>query len=64
MFDLGGVSNSVDMQDLQEKERRKSWELNFSEAVIKNFEEHSRLVRSGEYKLGRFIKRMIRPFSK
>lgn len=64
IFDMGGVSNSESMQALQTLERRKSWKLNFSEAAIKNFEAHTRLIRSREYKLGQLIKKIFKPFSK
>lgn len=64
VFDLGGISNSPAMKELQEKERRESWQLNFSPAAIKSFEEHTRLLRSREYKVGQWIKRIFKPFSR
>lgn len=58
VFDLGGVSNSQHAATLQEQERKKSWELNFSKPVIKLFEEKTRLMRSREYRWGKWFTRL------
>lgn len=63
IFDLSGVSNNDAMNNLQTAERKQSWKLNFSDAVIESFEEYTRLLRSGELKLGRAIKNIVKPFS-
>lgn len=63
VFDLGGISNSPDMSKRQEEERKKSWELNFSDPVIEVFEKKTRMLRSREYKLGRWVMKFLKPFS-
>lgn len=62
IFDLKGISNSPEMAELQTLERKKSWELNFSPKMIETFEEHTRLLRSREYKLAKLLKRILKPF--
>ncbi len=62
LFDLGGISNTPRMQELQSIERKKSWELNFSEPVIEVFENNTRLLRSREYKLGKLAMKILKPF--
>jgi len=64
VFDLGGVSNSADMSERQNAERQKSWELNFSAAVIEVFESNTRMLRSREYKLGKLAMVFLKFFSR
>ena len=61
IFDLGGISNTEEMSALQTQERKKSWQLNFSNPVIETFEENTRLLRSREYKLGKLFMRFKKP---
>lgn len=62
VFNLSGVSNSAEYAELHRTERKKSWELNFSPAVIRAFEEKTRLLRSCEYKLGKLVMKILKPF--
>ncbi len=59
VFDLKGISNNPENDKLQSEERKKSWLVNFSPAVVASFEEHTRLLRSGEYALGKKIKKLF-----
>jgi glycosyltransferase involved in cell wall biosynthesis len=64
IFDLSGISNSEKNNELQTAERKKSWQLNFSESEIEAFEKHTRYVRSREYKVAQLFKKIFNPFSK
>lgn len=64
VFDMGGISNTAGLSDLQAQERKRSWELNFSGTIIAAFEDYTRLQRSREYKLSKFIKAVLNPFSR
>ncbi|MBL7911112.1 MAG: glycosyltransferase [Bacteroidia bacterium] len=64
IFDLGGISNSEASNELHTIERRKSWQLNYTDAEIEAFEKYTQLVRSREYKVGQLFKKIFKPFSK
>ncbi|MBA2611416.1 MAG: glycosyltransferase [Bacteroidetes bacterium] len=64
IFDLGGISNSDKNNELHAKERKKSWQLNYSDAEIVAFEELTRHQRSREYKVRQLFKKIFNPFSK
>lgn len=59
VFDLKGISNNPENDKIQTEERKKSWLINFSPAAVASFEEHSRLLRSGEYAIGKKIKKLF-----
>lgn len=64
VFNLSGVSNNPDNNGAQMAERKKSWLLNFSPVVIQTFEDYTRLLRSGEYQIGKKIKSIKTIFGK
>jgi glycosyltransferase involved in cell wall biosynthesis len=64
VFDLTGVSNNPDNDKLQKMEREKSWNMNFSPIVVKAFEDYTKLLRSGEYQIGKKIKSIKTIFGK
>lgn len=64
IFDLGGISNSEANNELHTIERRKSWQLNYTDAEIEAFEKYTQFVRSREYKVGQLFKKIFKPFSK
>jgi glycosyltransferase involved in cell wall biosynthesis len=64
VFDLKGVSNDSGNDKLQTEERKKSWLANFSPAAMSSFEEHTKLLRSGEYAIGKKIKNLKNLFGK
>lgn len=62
LFDMSGISNNPKNISLEIEERIKSWKLNFSDFEINVFEEHTKILRSGEYKWGRILKKILKPF--
>lgn len=64
IFDLSGISNSVENNELHAVERKKSWQLNYTDAEIEAFEKYTQFVRSREYKVGQLFKKIFKPFSK
>ena len=64
VFDLKGTSNNPENEKLQTEERKKSWLANFSPAAVASFEEHTKLLRSGEYAIGKKIKSIKNIFGK
>jgi len=64
IFDLSGISNSEKTNELHTAERKKSWQLNFSDDIILTFEKYTQVIRSREYMLGKLIKKILKPFSK
>jgi glycosyltransferase involved in cell wall biosynthesis len=56
VFDSGGISSGPLHRERQEAERRRSWRLNFSEPVVRLFEEYTELLRSRELRVGGMIK--------
>ncbi len=64
VFDLRGISNNPDNDKLQTEERKKSWLTNFSPAAVASFEEHTKLLRSREYAIGKKIKGIKNIFGK
>ena len=62
VFNSAGISSNPAHEEKQLAERKRSWELNFSQASIKAFEEYTRLLRSSDLKVGRFIKNILNPF--
>lgn len=63
VFELSGISNSETMRELQTQERKLSWELNFSKKVIETFEQQTKILRSREYALANFFRKLFKPFS-
>lgn len=63
LFDLRGISNSSEMKELQTRERKLSWEMNFSPKMIESFEQHTQFLRSREYKIAQLLRRILKPFS-
>lgn len=61
IFDLKGISNSTELTLLQTKERKLSWEANFSPAIIESMETYVKILRSREYKLAQSLRRIINP---
>lgn len=55
VFNLGGISNNPSNDEIQKMERMRSWSINFSPIVIDAFENYTKLLRSGEYKIGKKI---------
>ncbi|MDP1801958.1 MAG: glycosyltransferase family 2 protein [Bacteroidota bacterium] len=64
IFDLSGISNSEKNNELQATERKKSWQLNYTDAEVETFEKHTRYVRSRQYKVDQLFKKIFKPFSK
>jgi glycosyltransferase involved in cell wall biosynthesis len=64
VFDLKGISNNPENDKLQTEERKKSWLANFSPSAVSSFEEHTKLLRSGEYAIGKKIKNLKNLFGK
>jgi glycosyltransferase len=62
VFNTEGVSSDPSSEKQQLAERKTSWELNFSKPVIEAFENYTQLVRSSELKIGRLVKKFIKPF--
>jgi len=62
VFGLDGISNSIEMTLLQTKERKLSWEANFSPAIIESIENYVKILRTSEYKLTQSLRRIINPF--
>jgi glycosyltransferase involved in cell wall biosynthesis len=64
IFDLGGRSNLTEFDEEQKIERKKSWELNFTQPVIDVFERKTNLLRSREYKMGKLFVKIFKPILK
>lgn len=62
IFNSEGVSSDPANEEKQLAERKKSWEMNFPKPAIEAFENYTRLMRSSELKMGKFIKNFIKPF--
>jgi glycosyltransferase involved in cell wall biosynthesis len=62
VFYAGGVSSDPAHSEKHRAERRRCWELNFTEPVIRAFEEYTALLRSTELRVGKLIKKVFKPF--
>ncbi len=64
VFNTAGISSDPANEEKHQQERKKSWELNFTPAVVKSFEEYTRVLRSGELKAGKLVKKILKPFKR
>jgi len=64
IFDLGGISNSSGTEAQHDLERKKSWQVNYSQPEIEAFEKYTQILRSREYKIGKLVNKFFKPFKK